>query len=287
LKLGCADNTFRLVQPWESAVELIRLLDLDAVDVCLMGNRSHLRPEDVRDDLPACGRRIRDGLAASELELSDLFCIPWTDFERFAPNHPDADERTRSRALFQDMLELAALAGAPGMTLLPGIDWPGETHEESFGRAAAELAHRAEASRDRGVRFSVEPHLGSIAQDPAEARRLCEATPGLELTLDYSHFVYQGYAEPDIEPLARHARHVHARGARVGRMQTALADSTIDFERMVDVLRAVGYRGDIGLEYLWIAWEHLDECDTLSETLLLRDRLAAKLAGRPWSHPLS
>jgi hypothetical protein len=70
-------------------------------------------------------------------------------------------------------------------------------------------------------------------------------------------------------------------------MQAALADSTIDFERMIDVLHEVGYGGDIGLEYLWIAWEHLNECDTISETLLLRDRLSAKLAGQPWSYPTS
>lgn len=288
MKLGCADNTFRLLQPWESAVEVIRLLDLEAVDVCLMGNRSHLRPEDVRADIPACARRIRDGLGASELQLSDLFCIPWTDFERFAPNHPDPGERARSRALFGDMLELAAQAGAPGMTMLPGVDWPGETHEGSFQRSVEELAWRAEQARAAGVRFSFEPHLGSVAQAPEEAARLCRETQGMvELTLDYSHFVYQGYDESAIDPLLSHARHLHARGSRHARMQAALKDSTVDFERMVAVARDVGYDGDIGLEYLWIDWEHLNECDTLSETILLRDRLRAAIAGEPWRYPES
>ncbi len=70
-------------------------------------------------------------------------------------------------------------------------------------------------------------------------------------------------------------------------MQAALKDSMIDFERMVDVLLAEGYDEDIGLEYLWIDWEHLNECDTVSETILLRDRLRAKLAGEPWQYPAS
>ena len=82
IELSCADNTFRLVQPWESAVEMIRLLELDGVDVCLMGNRSHLRPEDVRDDLPGTAARITKTLQAHGLAASDLFCIPWTDFAR-------------------------------------------------------------------------------------------------------------------------------------------------------------------------------------------------------------
>jgi sugar phosphate isomerase/epimerase len=287
MRLACADNTFRLVQPWESAVELIRLLEIPAADVCLMGNRSHLRPEDVRNDIPGCAERIVAGLGASGLACSDVFCIPWTDFERYAPNHPDIEERERSWALFEAMLELAARVGAPGLTMLPGIDWPGESHGESFARSVAELARRAEAALARGVRFSIEPHLGSVAQDPAEAERLCAEAPGVELTLDYSHFVYQGYPESSIEPLVEHARHFHARGAAERRMQTALKGNVIDFERMVEVARSAGYDGDIGLEYLWIDWEGLNTCDTVSETILLRDRLSAAIEGRAWSYPES
>jgi hypothetical protein len=70
-------------------------------------------------------------------------------------------------------------------------------------------------------------------------------------------------------------------------MQCALKDSAIDFERMLDAALAAGYDGDVGLEYLWIDWEHLNDCDTVSETILLRDRLRAKLQGLPWSYPAS
>jgi sugar phosphate isomerase/epimerase len=285
VRLSLTDNTFRLLEPWERVLDVARLLELEAVDVCVMGNRSHLRPEAIRDDIPAAADRIVTGLASRDLVVSDLFCIPWTDFERFAPNHPDSAERERSHALFLDLLELAVRVGAPGMTMLPGIDWPGETHEESFARSAEELHRRATLARTRGVRFSIEPHVGSVAERPDEAARLCRAALGLELTLDYSHFVYQGLDDGEIEPLAAYARHVHVRGARPGRLQAALAESTTDFERMVRVLRDVGYDGDLSLEYLWIAWGGLNECDTVSETILLRDRLRACLDGSTWRYP--
>jgi sugar phosphate isomerase/epimerase len=281
MRLSCADNTFRLVQPWESAVEIIRLLAIPAVDVCCMGNRSHIRPEEIRGAIPETAERIRSGLSRQGLALSDLFVIPWTDFPTMAPNSPDAAERDRSRALFHDMLELAERIAAPGLTMLPGIAWADEPEERSFARACEELGYRVNETRSRGLRFSIEPHLGSIAQAPEQALRLCEQTPGLELTLDYSHFVYQGYPDAAIEPLVAHARHFHARGAREARMQCALRESTIDFERMVDVANGAGYDGDLGLEYLWLDWEHLNECDTVSETILLRDRLRAKLTGEP------
>ena len=177
IRLACADNTFRLVQPWESAVEIIRLLELDGVDVCLMGNRSHLRPEDVRDDLAAVAARITKALLARGLAVSDLFCIPWTDFERFAPNHPDPEERARSRALFEDMLELAVRIEAPGLTMLPGVDWENGGHSDSFDRSVDELSRRAGLARTEGLRFSIEPHFGSIARTPRPRPSGCAERP--------------------------------------------------------------------------------------------------------------
>ena len=284
MKLACADDTFRLLEH-EHIVELIRLLGLDGVDVCLMEGRSSLRLEDVRADVAGSAARLDEQVRGRGLEVADVFVIPWTDFRTMAPNHPDAAERAASAALFEDVLEFASRLRSPGITILPGIDWEHETPEESLGRAALELGRRVEAARARGVRLSIEPHLGSVAPTPARALALLERVPGLELTLDYSHFVYQGIAESEVEALAPFARHCHVRGARQGRMQAPLRESAIDFERMVDVLGGTDYDGFLGLEYVWLDWEHCNECDNLSETILLRDRLREKFAGRQWSYP--
>ena len=64
-------------------------------------------------------------------------------------------------------------------------------------------------------------------------------------------------------------------------MQCALKDSHVDFERMLDAAAEAGYEGDIGLEYLWIDWEHLNDCDTVSETILLRDRCGRSCRAGP------
>jgi sugar phosphate isomerase/epimerase len=284
VKLACADDTFRLLEH-EHILALIRMLGLDGVDLCLMEGRSAVRPEQVRADIPAWAERLEGRIGDHGLELADVFVIPWTDFRRLAPNHPDRAERDESWALFRDMLELAARLRSPGMTILPGIDWEGESHEASLLRAADELGRRVEEARERSLRLSVEPHLGSVASTPERALELLDRTPGLELTLDYSHFVYQDIPQDEIDPLVPHARHFHARGARPGRMQAPVKESVVDFERMVDLADRAGYAGYIGLEYVWLDWEHCNECDNLAETILLRDRLRAKLAGRPWQYP--
>ena len=95
--------------------------------------------------------------------------------------------------------------------------------------------------------------------------------PGLTLTLDYCHFTCNGTPDDRIEPLAEFASHFHVRGAANGRLQASFKDNVIDYKRVVDTLDEAGYSGYIGLEYVWIDWEHCNECDNLSETILYRD----------------
>jgi sugar phosphate isomerase/epimerase len=281
MRFALSDQTFPLLAH-EEALEMARILRIPAIDLVVAGNRSQVRPEEIRHDLAGWAERVRERLTSRGLEVADVFLIPWTDFETLAPNHPHEQQRRDAAALFRDVLEFARLLGAPGLTLLPGIDFPDESHDASLARAAEELAWRAREARDAGLRLSVEPHLGSLVSTPGEAVRLVEGAPGLELTVDYGHFVYQGFTEADIEPLLPHARHLHVRGAAPGRLQASMKDNTVDFERVVDSLRELGYDGYLGLEYVWIDWERCNECDNVAETILLRDRLAARLEGRAW-----
>jgi sugar phosphate isomerase/epimerase len=286
MKLSCGDHSFPVL-PHEQTVELVKMLGFDAFDLAVMGNRSHVRPEDIRDDIAGWAGRLEERIRGRGLEIADVFCIPWTDFAEMAPNNPDEAERERGTALFRDMLELTVRMGAPGLTMVPGLDWPHESHAESLARAAGELGRRADEARAAGVRFSIEPHVGSVCGTPEDVARLVELAPGLELTLDYTHYVSQGFADADIEPLVAHARHFHARGGAPGRVQCALKDSTIDYGRAVDALREAGYDGALAVEYVWIDWERCNECDNVSETIILRDRLLDALAGRAWAYPAS
>lgn len=280
IPLGCADFSFPLLEH-EHALDLIEMLGVEGVDLGLMGGRSHVRPEEIRDRIPLWAGRLAERLQSRGLVPADVFLIPWTDFERMAPNHPEARERDDAAALFRDVLELAAALEAPGMTLLPGIHWPDEPYEDSLARAAEELAWRVAEGREAGVRVSVEAHVGSVADTPAKTLALVGRCPGLELTLDYTHFVFQGIEQAEIEPLVAHARHFHARGACPGTLQASLRENTIDFGRVIEAMRETGYDGFLGLEFVWTPGEgayDLSRTDNVSETLLLRDLLRAELA---------
>ena len=283
-RLGCCHHSFPAL-PHELAVDLISRLGFDGCDLMVSGNRFHLHPEVVRKDVSGWASRLDERVRGRGLEIADLFVIPWSDFETMAPNHPAESERERGAALFADMLELACLLRAPGITTLPGIDWQHESHEESLARAAEELGRRAGQARERGVRFSIEPHAGSVCNAPADAAWLCEHAPGLELTLDYTHHIATGSTAAQVHPLLRHARHFHARGGDSTRLQTSLKQNSINYEAIVDEMETAGYDGFLSVEYLSLDEPGFAAVDVASETVLMRDRLAASLAGRAWTYP--
>jgi sugar phosphate isomerase/epimerase len=99
--------------------------------------------------------------------------------------------------------------------------------------------------------------------------------PGLTLTLDYTHFTRRGLPDAEIEPLVAHASHFHVRGARKGRLQAAFKDNVIDYRRVVRQMTKTKYQGWLGVEYVWIDWQHCNEVDNLCETILYRDFLRA------------
>jgi len=272
LKLACADFTFPLL-PHEQSLDLIAMLDFNGVDIGLFENRGHLWPSRELKNVAKSARALKKKLDDRGLKLADMFLIPATDFATLAPNHPDAAARRKARAQFERLVEYTARCGGRHVSALPGIHWKGESRETSVARGSEELAWRVARAKEAGITFSVECHLGSFAEKPAQAQELLARTPGLTLTLDYGHFTWQGIPDRDIEPLVAHASHFHARCGRKQRLQSKFTDNTIDFPRVLRAMKRTGYKGYIGVEYVWIDWNHCNEVDNLSETILLRDHL--------------
>jgi hypothetical protein len=51
----------------------------------------------------------------------------------------------------------------------------------------------------------------------------------------------------------------------------------IDYGRILDVMRDTNYSGYVGVEYVWIDWEHCNEVDNLSETILFRNYFRSQM----------
>jgi sugar phosphate isomerase/epimerase len=273
--LSCADYTWPAA-PHQVALDLIRGLGFDAVDIGFFAGRSHLRPEQVGEQTAEWAGRVSERLAARGLAVADVFAQS-ADFTRLAVNHPDAAERHESAAEFARWLDFARRLGSPGLTILPGVVFGDERCEDALARSAEGLRRRVELAAAAGLALSVEPHTGSVTDTPERAASLLAATPGLTLTLDYGHFVFAGASDDDVEPLLAHARHVQCRGGAPGVLQADMRRNQIDYPRLVRGLRALDYRGYLACEYVWSEWHGCNEVDNLTETVALRDVLRAAL----------
>ena len=140
---------------------------------------------------------------------------------------------------------------------------------------------RIEKAVNAGIILSVEGHIGSFCEAPESLEELIRDVKGLTLPLDYTHFTKIGYEDEAIEKLMPFASHFHARATCMNRAQTCFSNNTIDYARIVKKMISSNYSGYIGIEYVWIDWEHMIEVDNLSEIIQLRDYLNTNMPSIP------
>jgi sugar phosphate isomerase/epimerase len=272
-RFSCADFTFPLL-PHEKALRLIKLLGINAVDLGFFVGRSHLRPEHAFGNGAGAAKAVSALLSDLGLELADVFLQTGADPDIDPANHPEQSVRNKTRDLFKSAIEVAHATGCHHLTGLPGVSHAGVSDADSFALAADEASWRAAEANRAGVVYAVEAHVGSICPSPETTLEFLQRSQGVTLTLDYGHFIYQGMTNESVHALLPYASHFHARAGCKGRLQALLKNNAIDFASILAGLRQAAYKGFICLEYVWVDWEHCNEVDNVSETILLRDHLS-------------
>ena len=148
------------------------------------------------DDTEAEAGRIKRIMDGKGLGVSELFIC---DFGQ-AINHPDAEERARSRELFAKFSAIAGKAGFESVMMLPGNvhEDLGQSYDEAFDTSVQEYKWMVQTAQENGVQLNFEPCIMSIALEPDQAKNLVEAVPGLGCTLDYAHQVQIGLTNAGI-----------------------------------------------------------------------------------------
>ena len=278
MKLGCADFTWPLMAHTD-VVRHIAMLGFDGIDLGLMEGRTQVQPGMVREDVAGWSGVIGERLAAAGLEAAAVFFVPSFNLTDLAANHPDPAQRDGGHEAFLDLLEFARRIGAPGMTMNGGIPIEGQSTADSMRLSAAELTRRVEAAAAHDIEVRVEASVNSNTPTPETALELVDAVPGLKLTIDYCHFVYQDIPESDVHPLLEHAAHFQCRGAAPGRMQVNFQENAIDYRGVLERLMAQGYDAYFSIEYVWIDVWDCNRTENTMETIQFRDFVRAVLAG--------
>jgi len=271
-KYSCADFTFPLL-PHHKVLELIKLLGIDAVDLGIFEGRSHHYPSHVAKDPAGEAMRLSKELNEIGLEPADVFLQTGVDPPVAAANTPENGIRENNRNIFQKILEFTKTLGCGHVTGLPGVLHEDMTFEDDWERACEEASWRVEKAKAYGLIYSIEPHVGSILPDAKTTLRFINDVPGITLTLDYGHFIYQGQTNASVHPLIPHASHFHARGGAIGQLQTMVKENEIDFESIISKFKEIGYSGFMCLEYVHVDWEGCNRTDNVSETIRLHELL--------------
>jgi sugar phosphate isomerase/epimerase len=250
----------------EEAVGTIARLGFRYID---LGSGPHLDTDSAAAYPEAEAAKIRRLLHQFDLALTDFyFMLPHI-------NAPDPAQRKLQLAMFERLIPFAIALGTPGITISPGIIQP-DGLEHSLARSVPALLQMVQAAEDTDLRISFEPHMDSVAQRPDEALLLLDAVPGLSITLDYAHFVYQGIVRREVEPLMEHVAHVQIRQARRGHLQTTHDEGTLNLPQLLEDLHNLGYRGALSVEYMTtFGWHGMQRISISRETARTRDALRA------------
>jgi sugar phosphate isomerase/epimerase len=208
----------------ETALRQIAELEFDKFELALVEGGQHMRPSEAGDNPEAALQRLRRGpsLVPSSLYL-DFGPIDWSD-----PLH---------RRRFDGLCRLAKALSVAVVTL----------HAQPAGTPLTEEVHRltqlsATAMRE-GLVLALLTHAETLTGDPQVAVDLCQAVPGLGLTLDPSHFLQSQHPQPDHDIVFPYVQNAHLRdtGQAPGEFQVRVGQGQVEYARIVNLLQRHGY----------------------------------------------
>jgi sugar phosphate isomerase/epimerase len=276
ISISCADYAFPLL-PRERRFALLRLLGFDYVDLGLFERSDGLRPGQLLAEPRKFSRQLKRDLIRAGLQTSDVFLHTGLTPEDSAENDPSMIVRSQNRKAFVLTLELCEELECKHLTGLPGILHKGVGEKNSFEVAVEEIRWRLRMASSSGICYAVKPRVDSLCSSVDQARAMLDAIPGLTLTLDYGHFVFQKISSRQVHTLLPYASHVHMRGGAPHRLQAPVHESEIDFNGIIRRLYKNRYRGFLAITYFRDAWKQSDRTDNVSETILLRNQLIENL----------
>jgi sugar phosphate isomerase/epimerase len=160
----------------------------------------------------------------------------------------------------EEAMRFARVAGSPQIRV--GVGRPGGAPYTDLLAAAREfLVGVEELARQYGVKVLVELHHGTICPSASLAHRLVTGLDpeAIGVIFDPGNMAFEGFEDYRIgvELLGPYLAHVHLKNAAFDRPESGgtwrprwapLEDGVVDFERLFEALRTVGYGGWLVIE---------------------------------------
>lgn len=251
--MNATDKRFRIAygtygMPKEdpkTALPRLAQIGYEGVEICV-GEAYPTAPEKLSK---AERRELRSLLSNLNLELPALMLI-----SRVLTDDPR--EYQQQLEIFRAAAELATdiAVGDTIPALATTLGGRAMSWEEDREELVERIAEVGEVVADGGARLAVEPHVGSILENPERAVWLIEhvASPAVRLNFDISHFAVAGYPmEETVANLAPLAIHTHVKDGRMvdGKVQWLLpGEGDFDYVAYFRAMTLANWHGCITVE---------------------------------------
>lgn len=227
-------------------LEVVHRLGFSSVDIGVGGGNNHYDAMQVAQAPIHFADEVRRETEHFALTPNECFAL---NFGK-PINSPDLNDRKDTLRLFAGLCCFAQLARFKSILLIPGPVYAEFGQCASLEFSALALNDLVCIADEYNLQLNIEADYESCANTPEAARELCERVPGLGLTLDYSHFIYQDIAQERIAVLHPYTRHIHIRQAAPEQIVTDVEQGSINYELVIKQLEESGYNGLYCIEYL-------------------------------------
>jgi sugar phosphate isomerase/epimerase len=205
-------------------------LDLDAVELT-----SYYFPQTTPDYLAALkGRCTRLGLDVSGTAVGNNFCLT------------DSAKLKEQQSMVQAWVEHTARLGGKTIRIFAGTVQKGDTEEKARQRCIESIGQACDHAGKYGIYLALENHGGITAT----AEQILALIRGVKhdwfgVNLDSGNF----HTEDPYADLAKIAPYAVVAQVKTEMTRKGKPKEEADLKRLIDILREVGYRGYVALEY--------------------------------------
>ncbi len=234
-------------QRYEAACAQIAEFEFDKVELWLDEHSDHLRPSEIAASPEQFVGRFRESTRLSPI----AFCLAH-----------DVDAAT-----------FGSLCKASKLLRVTQITVPASPLGTPFNTEIDRLREYCRAASVEGIRVSIKTRTGDLTEDPHTAVELCQAVPGLGITLDPSYYICGVNRGKSYDQVFPHVLHVHLRDSTPEQVQVQIGLGEIDYSRLINHLRRENYTRSLSVELLPSNDESLNRALELRKLRMLLETL--------------
>lgn len=213
--------------PLEQALEKLAELEYTNVELMFHESENHLKPS-----------RIADSLYDTVLSLKNLYRLVPMAVSVEIISEDDGEYLRQFLACCKLMKSLKIV----NMTLRAS-QWG-----SPFNSEVERLGQCVQLAGDRGITVGLLTERGRMTEDIETAKALCKNVPGLQITLDPSHYIF-GYEVPkNYDSLLELVSHVRLRDSRPEKFQVCVGQGEIEYGRLITQLQHRGYNRGMSVD---------------------------------------